>query len=101
MTTISLTLIRARGLIVSSRSPLDPNPLQQLMFGKPGAPVERDFIDAREVDALLTALRPSVQAVCEYAGGAESERLIDAIKTLRGVFEPPPEERPAPRLVTA
>jgi len=99
VTTLSLTLIRARGLIVPSRSPLDPNPLQQLMFGKPDAPVERDFIDAREVDALLTALRPSVHALCEYAGGAESERLISAIATLRGVFEP--EERPAPRLVTA
>lgn len=93
-TTVTLTAIPCVGVIVKA-PPLELEPFRHVRFGTPEKPLERTFLDLREVDALLTALRPSIHAVCSYAGGSPVQEVQDAIATLRGVFEAPPVETPA------
>ena len=91
----TLTILRCNGLVVQG-SPLDPQPLKVQLFGKPDAPIQRELIDVREVDALLSALAPHAHALCSYAGGSDVPRLIEAVASMRSLFEPAPEK---PRLV--
>jgi len=99
--TMDLHIIRCVGVVVPS-PPLELQPFRVVRFGSPEAPLTREFVDLRELDALLTALRPAVHTVCSYGGGSPVPEVQEAIRILRGVFEAPPVEAPAaPALVTA
>lgn len=87
---VSLTVFTAHGL-VQQGSPLDPQPLKAMLFGKPGVPVAKELVELREVGRLLLAIAPHALWLADAADqdiADKDERDRAAIKAIRAVFAP-------------
>lgn len=92
---VSLTVFTAHGL-VQQGSPLDPQPLKAMLFGKPGAPVAKELVELREAGRLFLAIAPhALLCVATLKRcGACGEDIEAAMKALDAVFAP---ATPAPK----
>lgn len=97
---VTLTVFTAHGLVTQG-SPLDPQPLKAMLFGKPGNPVAKELVEMREVERLIASIAPHALLLANSVqididdGVSTDTKYAEAVKAIRAVFEPAPAAQSA------